>query len=182
MNTEQKEGKDRMRIHDSHISLFFILMARKRPAVFSEDSVMEIQRQDSSSVCLRRHVMRIASGYLCGLLLAYHVFPHKLITLYLLLVYLHSVPPTQQKEKKVTVKSNAGSSIVLKCNPPESSVEPIIHWMDRSEFITFTCVTCASLKRTLTVYAHLLQSTLIISEEKAYYISKSISKRFLTTL
>ncbi|XP_012722031.2 neural cell adhesion molecule L1.2 isoform X2 [Fundulus heteroclitus] len=40
------------------------------------------------------------------------------------------VPPTQQKEKKVTVKSDEGSSIVLKCNPPQSSMEPIIHWMD----------------------------------------------------
>ncbi|XP_071332274.1 neural cell adhesion molecule L1.2 isoform X2 [Trachinotus anak] len=40
------------------------------------------------------------------------------------------VPPTQQKEKKVTVKSEKGSSIVLKCNPPQSSMEPIIHWMD----------------------------------------------------
>ncbi|XP_026224665.1 neural cell adhesion molecule L1.2 isoform X3 [Anabas testudineus] len=40
------------------------------------------------------------------------------------------VPPLQQKEKKVTVKSEQGSSIVLKCNPPQSSMEPIIHWMD----------------------------------------------------
>ncbi|KAM4737433.1 neural cell adhesion molecule L1.2 isoform 2-T2 [Anableps anableps] len=41
------------------------------------------------------------------------------------------VPPTQQKEKKVTAKSDEGSSIVLKCNPPQSSMEPIIHWMDQ---------------------------------------------------
>uniref|UniRef100_A0A8D3C0C4 Neural cell adhesion molecule L1 n=1 Tax=Scophthalmus maximus TaxID=52904 RepID=A0A8D3C0C4_SCOMX len=40
------------------------------------------------------------------------------------------VPPTLQKEKKVHVKSEQGSSIVLKCNPPQSSMEPIIHWMD----------------------------------------------------
>uniref|UniRef100_A0A3Q3R0X7 Neural cell adhesion molecule L1 n=1 Tax=Monopterus albus TaxID=43700 RepID=A0A3Q3R0X7_MONAL len=40
------------------------------------------------------------------------------------------VPPTQQKEKRVTVKSEQGSSIVLKCNPPQSSMKPIIHWMD----------------------------------------------------
>ncbi|XP_034393183.1 neural cell adhesion molecule L1.2 isoform X2 [Cyclopterus lumpus] len=40
------------------------------------------------------------------------------------------VPPTQQKEKKVHVKSEEGNSIVLKCNPPQSSMEPIIHWMD----------------------------------------------------
>ncbi|XP_061532086.1 neural cell adhesion molecule L1.2 isoform X3 [Phycodurus eques] len=39
-------------------------------------------------------------------------------------------PPSQQKEKKVHVKSEEGSSIVLKCNPPQSSMEPIIHWMD----------------------------------------------------
>ncbi|XP_054636541.1 neural cell adhesion molecule L1.2 isoform X2 [Dunckerocampus dactyliophorus] len=40
------------------------------------------------------------------------------------------VPPTLQKEKKVNVKSEEGSSIVLECNPPQSSMEPIIHWMD----------------------------------------------------
>ncbi|XP_068588755.1 neural cell adhesion molecule L1.2 isoform X1 [Cebidichthys violaceus] len=40
------------------------------------------------------------------------------------------VPPSQQKEKKVHVKSEEGNSIVLKCNPPQSSMEPIIHWMD----------------------------------------------------
>uniref|UniRef100_A0A8C9Y5X0 Neural cell adhesion molecule L1 n=1 Tax=Sander lucioperca TaxID=283035 RepID=A0A8C9Y5X0_SANLU len=40
------------------------------------------------------------------------------------------VPPSQQKEKKVNVKSEEGNSIVLKCNPPQSSMEPIIHWMD----------------------------------------------------
>ncbi|XP_044066815.1 neural cell adhesion molecule L1.2 isoform X2 [Siniperca chuatsi] len=39
-------------------------------------------------------------------------------------------PPSQQKEKKVNVKSEEGNSIVLKCNPPQSSMEPIIHWMD----------------------------------------------------
>uniref|UniRef100_A0A3B5QUX3 Neural cell adhesion molecule L1 n=1 Tax=Xiphophorus maculatus TaxID=8083 RepID=A0A3B5QUX3_XIPMA len=43
------------------------------------------------------------------------------------------VAPTQQKqkEKAVTAKSDEGSSIVLKCNPPQSSMEPIIHWMDQ---------------------------------------------------
>nr|XP_019944373.1 PREDICTED: neural cell adhesion molecule L1 [Paralichthys olivaceus] len=45
-------------------------------------------------------------------------------------VLITDVPPTLQKEKKVTVKSEQGSSIVLKCNPPQSSMEPIIHWMD----------------------------------------------------
>uniref|UniRef100_A0A8C9Y6E5 L1 cell adhesion molecule, paralog a n=1 Tax=Sander lucioperca TaxID=283035 RepID=A0A8C9Y6E5_SANLU len=30
----------------------------------------------------------------------------------------------------VNVKSEEGNSIVLKCNPPQSSMEPIIHWMD----------------------------------------------------
>ncbi|XP_074537445.1 neural cell adhesion molecule L1.2 isoform X2 [Halichoeres trimaculatus] len=39
-------------------------------------------------------------------------------------------PPTQQKEKRVNVKAEEGTSIVLKCNPPQSSMEPIIHWMD----------------------------------------------------
>ncbi|XP_047439368.1 neural cell adhesion molecule L1.2 isoform X2 [Mugil cephalus] len=43
------------------------------------------------------------------------------------------VPPSLQKEKEkqVRLKSEEGSSIVLKCNPPQSSMEPIIHWMDR---------------------------------------------------
>ncbi|XP_026187504.1 neural cell adhesion molecule L1.2 isoform X2 [Mastacembelus armatus] len=41
------------------------------------------------------------------------------------------VPPTQQKERKVHMKSEQGNSIVLKCNPPQSSMKPIIHWMDR---------------------------------------------------
>ncbi|KAI4823711.1 hypothetical protein KUCAC02_012284 [Chaenocephalus aceratus] len=41
------------------------------------------------------------------------------------------VPPTQQKEKKGNVKAEEGSSTILKCNPPQSSMEPIIHWMDR---------------------------------------------------
>ncbi|XP_069544807.1 neural cell adhesion molecule L1.2 isoform X1 [Brachyistius frenatus] len=40
------------------------------------------------------------------------------------------VPPSQQKEQKVNKKSEEGSSAVLKCNPPQSSMEPIIHWMD----------------------------------------------------
>uniref|UniRef100_A0A8C4HYA2 Neural cell adhesion molecule L1 n=1 Tax=Dicentrarchus labrax TaxID=13489 RepID=A0A8C4HYA2_DICLA len=39
-------------------------------------------------------------------------------------------PPTQQKEKKVSLKAEEGNSMVLKCNPPQSSMEPIIHWMD----------------------------------------------------
>ncbi|XP_072306074.1 neural cell adhesion molecule L1.2 isoform X3 [Eucyclogobius newberryi] len=39
-------------------------------------------------------------------------------------------PPTQQKEKKVNLKAEEGNSIVLKCNPPHSAMEPIIHWMD----------------------------------------------------
>lgn len=40
------------------------------------------------------------------------------------------VPPSQQKDKKVQVKAEEGNSINLKCNPPQSSMEPIIHWMD----------------------------------------------------
>lgn len=39
-------------------------------------------------------------------------------------------PPAQQKEKKVSLKAEEGNSIVLKCNPPQSAMEPIIHWMD----------------------------------------------------
>ncbi|XP_041859024.1 neural cell adhesion molecule L1.2 isoform X2 [Melanotaenia boesemani] len=40
------------------------------------------------------------------------------------------VPPSQQKEKKASLKAEEGNSMVLKCNPPQSSMEPIIHWMD----------------------------------------------------
>ncbi|KAM9856330.1 neural cell adhesion molecule L1.2 [Aulostomus maculatus] len=40
------------------------------------------------------------------------------------------VLPSQQKERKLYVKAEEGSSVVLKCNPPQSSMEPIIHWMD----------------------------------------------------
>lgn len=39
-------------------------------------------------------------------------------------------PPVQQKEKKVRLKAEEGNSIVLQCNPPQSAMEPIIHWMD----------------------------------------------------
>ncbi|CAL9703005.1 unnamed protein product [Knipowitschia caucasica] len=39
-------------------------------------------------------------------------------------------PPIQQKEKKVSLKAEEGNSIVLKCNPPQSAMDPIIHWMD----------------------------------------------------
>ncbi|CAL8368540.1 unnamed protein product [Lota lota] len=38
--------------------------------------------------------------------------------------------PSLQKEKKVKKKAEEGESVVLKCNPPPSSMEPIIHWMD----------------------------------------------------
>nr|XP_040048825.1 neural cell adhesion molecule L1.2 isoform X1 [Gasterosteus aculeatus aculeatus] len=40
------------------------------------------------------------------------------------------VLPSQQKEKKGNEKSEEGNSIILKCNPPQSSMEPNIHWMD----------------------------------------------------
>lgn len=46
-------------------------------------------------------------------------------------------PPSQQKEKKVTMTAEEGHSTILKCNPPQSSMQPIIHWMDWSECIIF---------------------------------------------
>ncbi|XP_029689798.1 neural cell adhesion molecule L1 isoform X2 [Takifugu rubripes] len=45
-------------------------------------------------------------------------------------VLMIDAPPVQQKEKKVTEKAEAGHSIALSCNPPQSSMQPIIHWMD----------------------------------------------------
>lgn len=38
--------------------------------------------------------------------------------------------PTQQKEKKVNLKAEEGHSMILSCNPPQSFMQPIIHWMD----------------------------------------------------
>uniref|UniRef100_A0A674AIE0 L1 cell adhesion molecule, paralog a n=1 Tax=Salmo trutta TaxID=8032 RepID=A0A674AIE0_SALTR len=38
--------------------------------------------------------------------------------------------PTLQKEQKVKKKVEEGESVVLKCNPPISTVPPVIHWMD----------------------------------------------------
>ncbi|XP_030624154.1 neural cell adhesion molecule L1.2 [Chanos chanos] len=39
--------------------------------------------------------------------------------------------PTLQKEKKVKLKVEEGESVILPCNPPESTVAPVIHWMDQ---------------------------------------------------
>uniref|UniRef100_A0A667X2X5 Neural cell adhesion molecule L1 n=1 Tax=Myripristis murdjan TaxID=586833 RepID=A0A667X2X5_9TELE len=39
-------------------------------------------------------------------------------------------PPSLQKEKRVKKKESEGAGMVLECNPPESSMQPIIHWMD----------------------------------------------------
>ncbi|XP_014002617.2 neural cell adhesion molecule L1 isoform X4 [Salmo salar] len=38
--------------------------------------------------------------------------------------------PALQKEQKVKKKVEEGESVVLKCNPPISTVPPVIHWMD----------------------------------------------------
>lgn len=47
-----------------------------------------------------------------------------------------AAPPTQQKEKKVSMKAEEGEKMVLQCDRPQSSMKPIIHWMDSSENIT----------------------------------------------
>ncbi|XP_036802760.1 neural cell adhesion molecule L1 isoform X4 [Oncorhynchus mykiss] len=39
--------------------------------------------------------------------------------------------PALQKEKKVKKKVEEGESVILKCNPPFSTVPPVIHWMDK---------------------------------------------------
>ncbi|XP_062314615.1 neural cell adhesion molecule L1.2 isoform X1 [Osmerus eperlanus] len=40
--------------------------------------------------------------------------------------------PSLQKEQKVSRKKvEEGESTVLKCNPPTSTLEPVIHWMDK---------------------------------------------------
>lgn len=52
------------------------------------------------------------------------------------LVSLPPALPTQQKEKKVNLKAEEGHSMILNCNPPQSSMQPIIHWMDWSEYIS----------------------------------------------
>lgn len=48
--------------------------------------------------------------------------------------------PSLQKEKVSTFKADEGSNITLKCNPPESSMVPVIHWMDWSECIIFAAL------------------------------------------
>lgn len=80
--------------------------------------------------------------------------PFFLTCVHLFLVYLCAVPPSQQKEKKVTVKAEEGNSIVLKCNPPQSSMEPVIHWMDEREFIISASIS-SSIKSTLALCAQL---------------------------
>lgn len=52
-----------------------------------------------------------------------------------LLISLPPVLPTLQKEKMVKLKAEEGHSMILNCNPPQSSMQPIIHWMDWSEYI-----------------------------------------------
>ncbi|XP_060794489.1 neural cell adhesion molecule L1.2 isoform X2 [Neoarius graeffei] len=39
--------------------------------------------------------------------------------------------PTIQREKKEEKKVEEGSSVILHCNPPQSAVTPLIHWMDK---------------------------------------------------
>ncbi|XP_057175996.1 neural cell adhesion molecule L1.2 isoform X1 [Triplophysa rosa] len=39
--------------------------------------------------------------------------------------------PSQQKEKKVSKKVEEGESVVLPCFSPNSTVAPVIHWMDK---------------------------------------------------
>uniref|UniRef100_A0A674MH00 Neural cell adhesion molecule L1 n=1 Tax=Takifugu rubripes TaxID=31033 RepID=A0A674MH00_TAKRU len=70
-------------------------------------------------------------GYMLGL---YHLCIYSpLINCCVCFCFLPSAPPVQQKEKKVTEKAEAGHSIALSCNPPQSSMQPIIHWMDNSD-------------------------------------------------
>lgn len=73
---------------------------------------------------------------------------------------LPSAPPSQQKEKKVNMRAEEGHSIVLNCNPPQSSMQPIIHWMDASE-----CSSPLSLQFLLDSYKfshfHMLISSLV---------------------
>lgn len=40
-------------------------------------------------------------------------------------------PPVLQKQQKVHKKVHEGESLILSCNPPESSMPPNIHWMDK---------------------------------------------------
>lgn len=93
--------------------VFLFLQDKRRLCVFG------VTRDEG---CLRKSLCVCLSPFF---LTCVHVF----------LVYLCAVPPSQQKEKKVTVKAEEGNSIVLKCNPPQSSMEPVIHWMDEREFI-----------------------------------------------
>uniref|UniRef100_A0A3B1IJE2 Neural adhesion molecule L1.1 n=1 Tax=Astyanax mexicanus TaxID=7994 RepID=A0A3B1IJE2_ASTMX len=44
--------------------------------------------------------------------------------------------PILPKEKRVRKTVHEGDSVVLHCNPPNSSVTPYIHWMDRKRRVT----------------------------------------------
>lgn len=43
--------------------------------------------------------------------------------------------PVLLKQQKVRKRAYEGESIILSCNPPESSTPPLIHWMDKSESV-----------------------------------------------
>lgn len=56
---------------------------------------------------------------------------------YLTNIMLFCVPaqPVLLKQKKIPKIAYEGESIVLSCNPPQSSTPPNIHWMDQSESV-----------------------------------------------
>lgn len=99
------------------------------------------------------------------------------------------VPPTQQKEKKVDTRVEEGNSTTLKCNPPQSSMEPIIHWMDLSEYITrvppcflspcLCCPVITSEKASYDLFLHLCHLTLSHSSISYIHLCLTIFFFFL---
>ena len=49
-------------------------------------------------------------------------------------VLLVPAQPVLLKQQKVHKRAYEGESIILSCNPPESSTPPVIHWMDKREY------------------------------------------------
>lgn len=60
--------------------------------------------------------------------------------------------PVLLKQQKVHKRAYEGESIILSCNPPQSSTPPHIHWMDKSESV------CLSVSTSPPVFSSLLSS------------------------
>lgn len=72
-----------------------------------------------------------------------------------------SVPPVLLKQQKIYKNASEGQSIILSCKPPQSSIPPHIHWMDKSESVMFEF--CAYLTAFVFLAVWLLAALLLVS-------------------